>query len=161
MCRNYCCMHPWWGLSWNVCLLLGWKRTVYPAPLLTLYCFTNCSPATSSGVNASSSLYRVSSLAGPITLSGTGMVTSCTSTSTLGLILSPSSDPIPHWLVSRIQAGEFIEMCNLPADNISLHNQLEYFHGHIWPSAPTHFRPRLREVPSLSSWVYCTAFVRI
>ena len=30
--------------------------------------------------------------------------------STLGLILSPSSDPIPHRLVSRIQVGEFIEM---------------------------------------------------
>ena len=78
-----------------------------------------------------------------------------TSTSTLGLILSPSSDPIPHRLVSRIQAGEFVEMRDLLADNISLHNQLEDFHGHIWPSTPTHLRPRLREVPSLSSWVYC------
>ena len=77
------------------------------------------------------------------------------STSTLGLILSPSSDPIPHWLVSRIQVGEFIEMRDLLADNISLHNQLEDFHGHIWPSTPAHLRPRLREVPSLSSWVYC------
>ena len=77
------------------------------------------------------------------------------STSTLGLILSPSSDPIPHRLVSRIQVGEFIEMRDLLADNISLHNQLEDFHGHIWPSTPAHLRPRLREVPSLSSWVYC------
>ena len=77
------------------------------------------------------------------------------STSTLGLILSPSSDPIPHRLVSSIQAGEFIEMRDLLADNISLHNQLEDFHGHIWPSTPAHLRPRLREVPSLSSWVYC------
>ena len=77
------------------------------------------------------------------------------STSTLGLILSPSSDPIPHRLVSRIQVGEFIEMRDLLADNISLHNQLEDFHSHIWPSTPAHLRPRLREVPSLSSWVYC------
>ena len=73
----------------------------------------------------------------------------------IGLILSPSSDPIPHRLVSRIQAGEFVEMRNLLADNISLHNQLEDFHGHIWPSTPAHLRPRLMEVPSLSSWVYC------
>ena len=77
------------------------------------------------------------------------------STSTLGLILSPSSDPIPHRLVSRIQVGEFIEMRDLLADNISLHNQMEDFHGHIWPSTPAHLHPRLREVPSLSSWVYC------
>ena len=54
-----------------------------------------------------------------------------TSTSTLGLILSPSSDPIPHQLISRIQAGEFVEMRDLLADDISLHNQLEDFHSHI------------------------------
>ena len=64
--------------------------------------------------------------------------------STLGLILSPSSDPIPHRLVSRIQVGEFIEMRDLLADNISLHNQLEDFHCHIWRSTPAHLRPRLR-----------------
>ena len=34
--------------------------------ILTLYIFTNCRPATSSGVNASSSLYRISSLAGQL-----------------------------------------------------------------------------------------------
>ena len=49
----------------------------------------------------------------------------------------------------------FTEMWGLLANNISLHNQLEDFHGHIWPSTPTHLRPRLREVPSLSSWLYC------
>ena len=76
-------------------------------------------------------------------------------TSTLGLILFPSSDPIPHPLVSRIQAGEFIELRDLLVDNISLHNQLEDLHSHIWPSNPAHFRPRVKEVPSLSSWVYC------
>ena len=78
-----------------------------------------------------------------------------TSTSTLGLILSPSSDPIPHRLVSRIQTREFIEMWDLLADIISFHNQLEDFHDHIWPSTSAHLRPRLREIPSLSSWVYC------
>ena len=63
--------------------------------------------------------------------------------------------PISHRLVSRIQVGEFIEMRNLLADNISFHNQLEDFHGHIWPSTSAHLCPRLRKVPSLSSWVYC------
>ena len=66
-----------------------------------------------------------------------------------------SSDPIPHRLVSGIQLGKFIEMRDLLADNISLHNQLEDFQGHIWPSTPAYLRPKLREVPSLSSWVYC------
>ena len=74
-----------------------------------------------------------------------------TSTSMLGLILSPSSDPISHRLVSRTQVGEFIKMRNLLADNISFHNQLKNFHGHIWPSTSAHLCPRLREVPSLSS----------
>ena len=46
-------------------------------------------------------------------------------------------------------------MRDLLADNISLHNQLEDFHGHIWPTTPAHLCPRLREVPSLSFWVYC------
>ena len=57
--------------------------------------------------------------------------------------------------MSRIQTGEFIEMRDLLANNISFHNQLEDFHGNIWPSTPAHLCPRLREVPSLSSWVYC------
>ena len=80
---------------------------------------------------------------------------SSNSTSMLGLILSPSSNPIPHWLAGRIQVGEFIEMRDLLVDNISLHNQLEDFHSQIWPSIPAHLCPKLREVPSLSSWVYC------
>ena len=36
-------------------------------------------------------------------------------------------------------------MQDLLADNISLHNQLKNFHGHIWPSTPAHLCPRLRE----------------
>ena len=58
------------GVSWEFGVLLGVKGTVYPAPLLTLYLFTNCRPAASSGVIASSSLYRVGSLTGPITSVG-------------------------------------------------------------------------------------------
>ena len=58
------------GLSWEFGVLLGVKGTVYPAPLLTLYLFTNCRPATSSGVIASSILYCVGSLTGSITSVG-------------------------------------------------------------------------------------------
>ena len=43
-------------------------------------------------------------------------------------------------------------MCDLLADNIALHDQLEYLHGHT-----TSLNPRLMEVPSLASWVYCFA----
>ena len=75
-----------------------------------------------------------------------------------GLILSPSADPIPYRLVQRIQNGEFVEMRDLLADNVSLHNQLKDLHGLVPLTAtPAAFRPRLREVPSLASWVYCFA----
>ena len=69
-----------------------------------------------------------------------------------GLILSLAADPIPYRLVHRIRSGEFVEMCDLLADNIALHDQLEDLHGHT-----TSLNPRLREVPSLASWVYCFA----
>ena len=69
-----------------------------------------------------------------------------------GRILSPAADPIPYRLVQRIRSGEFVEMRNLLADNIALHDQLEDLHGHT-----TSLNPRLREVPSLASWVYCFA----
>ena len=68
---------------------------------------------------------------------------------TEGLILSPSADPISHRLVQRIQSGEFVEMRDLLADNVSLHGQATF------ASTPTPFRPQLREVPSLTSWTYC------
>ena len=69
-----------------------------------------------------------------------------------GLILSPAANPIPYRLVQRIRRGEFVEMHDLLADNIALHDQLEFLHGHT-----TSLNPRLRKVPSLASWVYCFA----
>ena len=75
-----------------------------------------------------------------------------------GLILSPAADPIPHRLVQQIQGGDFVEMRDLLADNVALHGQLEDLHGTA-PLAATalQFRPHLREVPSLQSWMYCFA----
>ena len=72
--------------------------------------------------------------------------------SRLGFIVSAALDPIPHRLVQRIRNGEFVEMRKLLADNISLYNQLEDFCGHT-----SGLRSRVREVPSLSLWVYCFA----
>ncbi len=41
---------------------------------------------------------------------------------------------------------------------MALHGQLEDLHSHIpLTSTPLPFRPRLREVPSLHSWMYCFA----
>ena len=77
------------------------------------------------------------------------------SSSRQGLILSLASDPIPHRLVQRIQAGEFVDMSDQLADNISLYNQLEAIHGQASPASPASLHPRLKEVPSLSSWLYC------
>ena len=75
----------------------------------------------------------------------------------LGLIRSPASDPIPHCLVQCIRAGDFVDMRELLADNISLHNQLKALHGHAPLASPASFRPRLRDVSSLGLWVYCFA----
>ena len=75
-----------------------------------------------------------------------------------GMILSPASDPIPHRLVQRIQAGDFVEMQDLLVDNIALHNQLDTVHGPLsLASTPPALRPWPREVPSLGSWMYCFA----
>ena len=79
-------------------------------------------------------------------------------TSRLGMILSPASDPIPFHLVNRIQSGEFVEMRELLADNIALHNQTLELHGQsALAVTPASLRPTIREVPSLTSWMYCFA----
>ena len=80
-----------------------------------------------------------------------------------GMILSPALQPIPARLVRRIQAGEFIEMRDLLTDNIALHDQLEAVQGPLYNAAtPGALRARLREVPSLISWVFCfTAYMAV
>ena len=74
-------------------------------------------------------------------------------TQSQGLILSPALEPIPARLVGRIASGQFVEMRDLLSDNIALHDQLEAVQGMHY--APNSVRPRLREVPSLTSWVFC------
>ena len=74
---------------------------------------------------------------------------------TAGLVLSPAAEPFPRKLVDKVKSGQFVEMRELLADNISLLNQLETIQG--FPSLQVFgaARPRLREVTSLSTWCYC------
>ena len=80
-----------------------------------------------------------------------------------GFSLSPASEPFPPKLVERIQAGHFVEMRDLLTNNISLIQQMEAFNGHCTlPALPGMLKPRLREVSSLASWIYCfLAYVAI
>lgn len=74
---------------------------------------------------------------------------------TAGLTLSSAAQPFPRKLVDKVNSGQFIEMRELLADNISLLHQLETIQGY----PPLHIlgpaRPRLRDVTSLSTWCYC------
>ena len=75
-----------------------------------------------------------------------------------GMILSPALQPIPARLVRRILSTEFVEMRDLLSDNVSLYEQLESIHGPLHNAAfPGPMRARMREVPSLLSWVFCFA----
>ena len=74
----------------------------------------------------------------------------------LGLSLSPATSPFPQKLVDRARSGQFVDMRALLTDNVSLIQQLDTFGGnHAFPSLPGMLRPRLREVTSLPSWIYC------
>ena len=86
-----------------------------------------------------------------------------TSDQSQGVILSSALQPIPARLVRRIRAGEFIEMRDLLTDNVALHDQLEAVQGPLLNTAtPGALRPRLREVPSLISWIFCfTAYMAV
>ena len=65
-------------------------------------------------------------------------------------------EPVPARLVTRITAGQFVEMRDLLGDNIALSQRVEEAHtsfpNYILPASS---RPRLREVSSLPSWLYC------
>ena len=78
-------------------------------------------------------------------------------TFSVGIILSPALEPIPHHLVYHIWTGHFLEMRKLLSNNIALHDQLESIQGRvnlaILPSTVLHTRQR--EVPFLVSWIYC------
>ena len=72
-----------------------------------------------------------------------------------GIVLSPAAEPFPRKLVEKVRSGQFIEMRELLADNITPIHQLESIQGcnPLHTLGPT--RPRLREVSSLPTWCYC------
>ena len=67
----------------------------------------------------------------------------------------PSSGTFPRKLVEKVRSGQFIEMRELLADNITLIHQLESIQGctPLHTLGPT--RPRLRQLSSLPTWCYC------
>lgn len=77
--------------------------------------------------------------------------------SPLGLTLSPATGLIPQKLVDKVRAGGFVEMWDFLPDNIRLIQQLESVQGGPiqFSALPGVARPRLREVLSPISWIFC------
>ena len=74
----------------------------------------------------------------------------------LGVCLSPGSEPVPQKLVDKVLSGAYVDMKELLGDNISLLSQLESLNiAQTLPALPGSMKPRLREVSSLASWLYC------
>ena len=74
----------------------------------------------------------------------------------LGVCLSPGSEPVPQKLVDKVCSGAYVNMQELLGDNISLLSQLESLNiAQTLPALPGSMKPRLREVSSLASWLYC------
>ena len=74
----------------------------------------------------------------------------------LGVCLSPGSEPIPPKLVDKVCSGVYVDMKELLRDNIALLRQLEGLNiATTLPALPGALKPRLREVTSLASWLYC------
>jgi hypothetical protein len=69
--------------------------------------------------------------------------------------LSPATEPFPQKLVEKVRSGQFVEMRELLSDNISLLQQLDTVSMQCLPVLPGVLKPRLREVNTLASWVYC------
>ena len=73
-----------------------------------------------------------------------------------GFSLSPTTAPFPQKLVDKVLSGQFVEMRDLLTDNTSLLRQLETFGGQYpMPTMPGILKPRLRDITTLPSWVYC------
>ena len=73
-----------------------------------------------------------------------------------GVSLSPCLEPFPQKLVDKVRSGTYVDMKELLGDNISLLKQLESLNiSATLPALPGTLKPRLREVSSLASWLYC------
>lgn len=74
-----------------------------------------------------------------------------------GLSLSPATEPFPQKLVARVRSGQFVELRDMLTDNIALLQQMETFTSTYacMPGLPGVLKPRLRDITSLASWMYC------
>jgi hypothetical protein len=59
--------------------------------------------------------------------------------------------------VDRVRSGQFVEMRDMLTDNIALKRQMESFSSaySCVPALPGAMKPRLRDVSTLPSWMYC------
>ena len=85
------------------------------------------------------------------------LLTTPPQTSQHGLVLSPSSPPIPQKLVEKVREGRFVDMKEFLTDNMVLVSQLEAVPGtsQLMGLTVGAVRPRLREIASIATWCYC------
>ena len=78
------------------------------------------------------------------------------------LSLSPAREPFPRKLVDKVRSGQFVEMRDMLTDNIALKRQMESFSSaySCVPALPGAMKPRLRDVFTLPSWMYCFLAMR-
>ena len=75
---------------------------------------------------------------------------------TAGVCLSPGTEQFPQKLVAKVQSGAYVDMKEFLGDNLSLLRQLESLNITTTLSAlPGVMKPRLREVTTLATWLYC------
>ena len=72
-----------------------------------------------------------------------------------GLIFSPALDPVPQRLVQRIQSGQYVELRDLLADNMTVRQRYDAMFGFLPINLLPTGGPRFREISSLLQWVYC------
>ena len=84
----------------------------------------------------------------------TGSLGSSCSKTGRAIVLSLALPPITAKLATKILSGQFVDMKELLADNMTLCHQLEAFpsHQHLCTGGA---KPRLREIDSPLTWVSC------
>ncbi len=96
----------------------------------------------------------MSSVAGGLLLVP-GFISSLPESGANGACLSLGTVPFPAKLVVKVRSGAYVEMKELLGNNIALLSEVEIFNGlHHFMGIPGANKPHLREVSSLSSWIY-------
>ena len=143
-----------------------------PSAITSVSLLPNPHTVTNTGNNACQTMASWSSLSVPLTSAGSSSLIAptlplqpllqpvCSPPQAMGMVLSPALEPFPARLVARVRSGQYVELRDFLTDNISLLQQLEVVQGSFPVTGPA--RPRLREITSLPSWLYCfLAYVAI